>query len=70
MTQVAEWDTHLWRGVINGWRSGDLDEATLARAIRTLSADGLHGKHVDEIADALAYLIGNNDLVMNSATLA
>ena len=70
MTQVAEWDTHLWRGVINGWCSGGLDEATLAGAIRVLSADALHSKHVDEITDALAYLIGNNEVEMNAATLA
>ena len=61
LIQNGEWDSHLWRGAIGGWCSGDLQEDSLAAVIRILSRTELNATHAAEIAEALTYLIDRHE---------
>ena len=61
LIQNGEWDSHLWRGAIGGWCSGDLQEDSLAAVIRILSRAELNATHAAEIAEALTYLIDRHE---------
>ena len=69
MESAKAWSTHLWRGVIKGLQSVELDEADLAKAVKFLSVTNLHDDHRHEITDALGNLIGKNQSVTNPAIL-
>ena len=69
MVQAKAWDTHIWRGVITGWRAAELDETSLFKVTQFLSLAELYAEHAAEITDALSELIGKNQSVVNPITL-
>ena len=69
MIQLNEWDTHVWRGVIQGLQDTELDGDRLAKAVHVISKPELDGKHDYDVAYALSKLIATNRSVTNSATL-
>ena len=69
MSLAEEWDTHIWRGVIEGWCAAELDEYNLTRAIKLLSVMQLYDMHGADIADAIGKLIGKNQASVSMTTL-
>ena len=69
MIQLEEWDTHIWRGVIQGLQEMELDADSLTKAVQTISRPELVGRHSHEVAYALSKLIVTNRSVTNPATL-
>ena len=57
LIQSETWDSHLWRGIMQGWCSTDLGANDLAKVIETLSSGDLLPKHSSEIIDTLASLV-------------
>ena len=70
LIQSEEWSSHLWRGAIGGWCSGDLEEDNLAAVIQILSRTELYGTHAEEIVEALTYLIDRHEPAWNLELLA
>ena len=69
MVQRKEWETHVWRGVIQGLRETELDSDGLTRAVQFMAMPELHGNHGGDIADSLCKLIANNRSITSPTTL-
>lgn len=69
MSLAEEWDTHIWRGIIEGWCSAELDEDNLTNAIKLLSVMQIYDVHGADIADAIGKLIGKNQASVSMTTL-
>jgi len=69
MVKTSTWDTHLWRGTIDGWSGADLNEDSLVKSLEFLSQTELYDYHAAEIAAILGKLIAKNQLVVNQTAL-
>ena len=69
MVQRKQWDTHIWRGVIQGLRETELDPDGLTKAVQFMAIPELHGNHGRDIADSLCKLIATNRSITSPTTL-
>ena len=69
MVQRKEWDTHIWRGLIQGIRETELDPDGLTKAVQFMAIPELHGNHGRDIADTLCKLIATNRSITSPTTL-
>ena len=69
MVKRKEWDTHIWRGVIQGLRETELDPDSLTKAVQVMAIPELHGKHGLDLADTLCKLIATNRSITSPTTL-
>ena len=69
ITRLKEWDTHIWRGIIQGLQETELDSDSLTKAVQVMSMPELHSTHGYDIADALCKLIVTNRSSTNPAAL-
>ena len=60
MAGDAEWNTRLWRGVLEGWCSATMDGDVLAGILEVLSDESLFSEHGTQIAGALLSLSGKH----------
>ena len=72
MAQAGEWDTPIWRGVMDGWQKAKPDETELAGIITAMSAAEIYDRHSAEVAYTLRRLLENNrttytDTVLDAA---
>ncbi len=69
MIKRKEWDTHIWRGVIQGLRETELEPDNLTKAVQVMAMPELHRKHGLDIADSLCKLIATNRSITSPTTL-
>ena len=69
MAQAGEWDTPIWRGVMDGWQKAQPDATELAGIIAAMSKTELYEWHSDEMAYTLFRLLENNRTTYTDAVL-
>ena len=69
ITRLEEWDTHIWRGIIQGLQETELDSDSLTKAVQVMSMPELHSTHGYDIANALSKLIVTNRSTTTPAAL-
>ena len=55
-----EWDTSIWRGVMEGWQKARPNETELDGIITAMSATEIYDRHSAEVAYTLRRLLENN----------
>lgn len=69
MAQAGEWDTPIWRGVMEGWQKAQPDPTELAGIIAAMSETELYEWHSAEMAYTLLRLQESNRATYTDATL-
>ena len=69
LIEKEEWSSHIWRGIIEGWLSTEIEEPILREIYETLANEELFDEHTDEISRALAELLIKNQGSVTEATL-
>ena len=69
MIRLKEWDTHIWRGIIQGLQETELDADSLTKAVQVISRPELDGQHGYHVTHALRKLISTDRSVAKAATL-
>ena len=69
MVKQEEWNTLIWKGIIRGWRTAEMDQNELEQAIEFLSSTELLEEYDEEIANALHEIITKNKTEPNKNTL-
>ena len=69
MAQAGEWDTPIWRGIMDGWQQAKPNETELAAIITAMSATEIYDLHSDEMAYTLLRLLENNLATYTDAML-
>ncbi len=69
MVKQEEWNTLIWKGIIRGWRTAEMDQDELGQAIKFLSCAELLEEYDEEIANALHEIITKNKTEPSRSTL-
>ena len=69
MVKQREWNTPIWKGIIRGWRTAEMNQDELEKVFEFLSYEKLLDKYQEEIANALHEIITKNKAEPNKNTL-
>lgn len=69
MAQAGEWDSPIWRGIMEGWQQAQPDETELAGIITAMSATEIYDRHNKGAAYTLFRLLESNRAAYTDAIL-
>ena len=56
---AAQWDSDLWKGIINAWAAGEMNQENLARLLNHMNSPNLYTKYTRQVSYTLSEIAKN-----------